>query len=222
MAAPIRVLIVEDDPEFMRRFSQSVLLEPRLALCGAVCGVTAARGLLDTVEPDVVLTDLGLPDGRGIDVIRYALGRYPGCDVVVVTMFEDEASVTECIVAGATGYLLKDALPQQLADALIQAREGGAPISPSIARFVLERMRLAGANAAGPAAQPTAAQPSPLSNREIEILRLSAKGLSYKGIGEVLAISPHTVNAHIKKIYQKLAVHSRGEAVFEAGQLGLL
>lgn len=219
---PIRVLIVEDEPEFLRRFSECVLQEPRLALCGAVTSVSAARALLEAVEPDVVLTDLGLPDGRGTDVIIHARARHPSCDVVVVTMFGDDASVTDCIAAGATGYLLKDALPQQLTHALIQVRDGGAPISPAIARRVLERMRATSAQAQALQRTAAALAATPLSQREVEILRLVAKGLSFKDVGEVLAISPHTVTTHVKKIYQKLAVHSRGEAVYEAGQLGLL
>jgi DNA-binding NarL/FixJ family response regulator len=100
-------------------------------------------------------------------------------------------------------------------------RAGGSPISPSIARRVLARFRV---SAQAPAAtQPSAPEtPSPLTERETEILRLTAKGLSFDTIGELIDISPHTVVAHVKKIYRKLAVHSRGEAVYEASQMGLL
>lgn len=219
------VLIVEDEPAFLRRFADSVLAEPGFVLCGAVSTVVAACALLDATPVDVVLIDLELPDGHGSQVIRRAVARHPQCDVIVVTMFGDDANVTDCIAAGATGYLLKDALPQQLVAAIKEVREGGSPISPAIARRILQRMRTAGAPIPpGPALQSQLKPPatSLLSERETEILRLTAKGLSFKDVGEVLEISAHTVNTHVKRIYQKLAVHSRSEAVYEAGQLGLL
>ncbi|RIX84721.1 response regulator [Acidovorax cavernicola] len=217
------VLIVEDEPALLRRFTDAVLVEPGFVLCGAVSTVAAARALLDATPVDVVLVDLGLPDGHGLQVIGHAVARHPQCDVIVVTMFGDDANVTDCIAAGATGYLLKDALPQQLVAAIREVREGGSAISPAIARRILQRMRAVGAPMlTGPASQAKPPAPSLLSERETEILRLTAKGLSFKDVGEVLGISAHTVNTHIKRIYQKLAVHSRSEAVYEAGQLGLI
>jgi DNA-binding NarL/FixJ family response regulator len=158
----------------------------------------------------------------------------------VVTMFGDDGHVLGSIEAGATGYLLKDASLQRIAASIHELREGGSPISPSIARRVLMKFRLppvvatgapgiAGRNTSGgagtvagtPCGGP-AADASPLSERETEILRLVAKGLSFDTVGGLLDISSHTVVAHVKKIYRKLAVHSRGEAVYEAGQMGLL
>jgi len=185
--------------------------------------VAAACALLDATPVDVVLIDLGLPDGHGSRVIRHAVARQPQCDVIVVTMFGDDANVTDCIAAGATGYLLKDAQPQQLVAAILEVRDGGSPISPAIARRILQRMRTGEAMATpGPAPLANPPATSLLSERETEILRLTAKGLNFREVGEVLAISTHTVHTHVKRIYQKLAVHSRGEAVYEAGQLGLL
>jgi DNA-binding NarL/FixJ family response regulator len=131
----------------------------------------------------------------------------------VVTVFGDDQHVIDAIAAGATGYLLKDSPAGELARCIRELRAGGAPISPSIARRLLARLR-------APADKPAAA--SPLSEREAQILQLVAKGLSFADVAAALGISAHTVVAHVKKIYQKLAVHSRGEAVFEATQLGLL
>jgi DNA-binding NarL/FixJ family response regulator len=215
------VLIVEDEPEFLRRFSEAVMADPGLRLLGAVSTGTAAKALLDAQAPDVMLVDLGLPDISGVDVIRHAATRCPQCDVLVVTMFGDDGHVLSSIEAGATGYLLKDAASERIASSIHEVRAGGSPISPSIARRVLNRFRIA------PAPPPSAPPPgngeaSPLSERETEILRLVAKGFSFDTVGEVLGISPHTVVAHVKKIYRKLAVHSRGEAVYEASQMGLL
>lgn len=212
-----RVLIVEDEPEFLRRFADAVMADPGLRLLGAVASGRAGRALLDAEAPDVMLVDLGLPDIDGTELIRHAASRHPGCDCLVVTMFADDAHVMASLEAGATGYLLKDASAERIAAAVHELRAGGSPISPSIARRVLTRFRQPPAPVAA-----APAQPSPLSERETEILQLVAKGLSFDTVGELLAISPHTVVTHVKKIYRKLAVHSRGEAVYEASQMGLL
>ncbi|WP_309246551.1 response regulator transcription factor [Ramlibacter montanisoli] len=123
----------------------------------------------------------------------------------------------------AAGYLLKDALPESIVSSIKELRGGGSPISPGIARRILDRFRLALApgRATAPPPRP-AASGALLTERETELLRLTAKGLSFETISELMGISPHTVVAHVRKIYRKLAVHSRGEAVYEATQLGLL
>lgn len=217
-----RVLIVDDEPEFLRRFSNAVLSDPDLSLVAAVSNGIAAKAMLDVQQPDVLLVDLGLPDINGVEVIRHAAARHPGCDVLVVTMFGDDEHVVASIEAGATGYLLKDASAERIATSIHELRAGGAPISPSIARRVLARFRLAAKPSPGPPDPGDASAASPLTPRETELLRLTAKGLTFETIGELLEISPHTVVAHVKKIYRKLAVHSRSEAVYEASQLGLL
>lgn len=214
------VLIVEDEPEFLRRFSEAVMSDPALCLLGAVSSGNAAKALLNAQAPDVMLVDLGLPDISGVDVIGHAAHHCPQCDVLVVTMFADDSHVLASIEAGATGYLLKDAAIERIAACIHEVRAGGSPISPSIARRVLKRLRIAPTDSAPAPLTPD--EPSLLSQREIEILRLVAKGFSFVTVSEVLGISAHTVVAHVKKVYRKLAVHSRGEAVYEAGQLGLL
>ena len=219
----VSVLVVEDEPGFLRRFCDAIAAEPALCLCGAGTTVIGACALLDTLSPDVLLVDLGLPDGNGIDVIRHAMaGSKP--DILVVTMFGDDGNVIESIRAGATGYLLKDAMPRDIAGSILQVHAGGSPISPAIARRVLECFRVDRntANGAGAPNHETSARPSVLSDRETQILRLVAKGLNFKEVGGILGISPNTVVTHVKRIYQKLAVHSRGEAVYEANQMGWL
>jgi DNA-binding NarL/FixJ family response regulator len=218
---PIRVLIVEDEPEFMHRFSIAVLGDPSLGLTAAVSTGRAGIAMLDLQTPDVLLVDLGLPDMNGVAVIEHAARHHPACDVLVVTMFADDEHVVASIEAGASGYLLKDASAERIAASIHELRSGGAPISPGIARRVLERFR-ARAASADPAGPAPAAGASPLTPREGELLRMIAKGFTFETIGTLLDISPHTVVAHVKKIYRKLAVHSRSEAVYEAGQLGLL
>ena len=221
-----KVLIVEDEPEFMRRFTAAVLGDPALQLVGAVDSGRAGLAMLDLQRPDVLLVDLRLPDLNGVEIIRHAAAHHPDCDVLVVTMFGDEEHVVASIAAGATGYLLKDASAERIITSIHELRAGGAPISPGIARRVLSRFRLSLRPDAAPppaeVAEVVEAAEALLTPRETELLRLTAKGFTFETIAQVLDISPHTVVAHVKKIYRKLAVHSRSEAVYEASQLGLL
>jgi DNA-binding NarL/FixJ family response regulator len=211
-----KVMIVEDDPAFLSRFCRIVTSEPDFELFAAVRDGAAARESLEQGAPDILLVDLGLPDVSGIEIIRETSRRYPQTDIMVVTMFADEAHVLESIGAGATGYLLKDSLPDEFIQLIKQLRAGGSPISPVIARLLLKQLRPAVAGTA------TEAPSAALSGRESEILALIAKGFSFAEIGKLLSVSTHTVTTHVKNIYKKLAVHSRGEAVYEATRMGLL
>ncbi len=227
----IQVLIVEDEPELLHKFSAAVQSDPLLALTGAVPTGRSGIHLLDIHRPDVLMVDLGLPDISGIDVIRHAARNHPGTDVLVVTMFGDDLHVLASIEAGATGYLLKDALVDRICSSIHELRAGGSPITPSIARKVLARFRQRAPAAVVPNTVSISAPSNtktddsfgtPLTGRKAGVLPLLAKGLSFNELGESECISSHTVVTHVKKIYRKLAVHSRGEAVFEASQLGLL
>ena len=212
------VMLVEDDPKFLARFCGFVAAAPELRLMAAVGDLAAARQLLATHAPDVLLTDLGLPDGSGIDLIREAARAHPGTDIMVISVFGDEEHVVSSIEAGATGYVLKDSLPEEFVALIRELRAGGSPISPLIARQLLRRWR----PTAAPAAEAAATGDAGLSAREGEVLGLIAKGFNFAEIARLLTVSPHTITAHVKHIYQKLAVHSRGEAVYEATKMGLL
>ena len=211
------VMVVEDDPAFLTRFCRIVASDPGLELFAAVGDLASARQAMSKATPDVLLADLGLPDGSGIDLIRETARRHPDTDIMVITVFGDEDHVLASIEAGATGYILKDSLQQEFVDLIKQLRAGGSPISPVIARQLLKRLKPRGI---APAAGPT--EETPLSAREAEVLGLIAKGFSFGEIARLLGVSQHTVISHVKKIYQKLAVHSRGEAVYEAGKMGLI
>ena len=218
---PISIVIVEDEPEFRRRFAQIIESEPSMQLVGVAANRREAQVIIDAEDFDVLLIDLGLPDGNGIDLIRHVSQKKPDADIMVVTVFGDEQHVVSSTEAGATGYILKDSTPADVISCIRLLRAGGSPVSPVVARSVLRAIR----NRIGPsspAARTATPENNPLSARETEILQLLAKGMSFIEIGEILGISPHTVTAHIKKIYRKLAVHSRGEAVYEATQMGLL
>ncbi len=212
------VIVVEDDPVFLTRFCGIVAGAPELSLIAAVGDMASARAVIARQAPDVLLTDLGLPDGNGIELIRETARAHPATDIMVISVFGDEEHVLASIEAGATGYILKDSRPEELVGLIAQLRAGGSPISPLIARRLLKRFRRDDrpVDPAPPADVPA------LTNRESEVLALIAKGFSFVEIARLLDVSPHTINAHVKKIYQKLAVHSRGEAVYEAGKMGLL
>jgi DNA-binding NarL/FixJ family response regulator len=189
-----------------------------LVLAEQVSNAEGAREAIAHGEFDVALIDLGLPDGNGIELIREIARTRPETDVMVVTVFGDEAHVLASIEAGATGYLLKRSLNDTLGATVRELRAGGSPISPVIARQLLHRFKK---DSPTPSA-PTVVDDGGLSEREREVLLFIAKGFTVGEIANMLHLSAHTVATHVKHIYRKLAVHSRTEAVFEAGRMGLL
>jgi DNA-binding NarL/FixJ family response regulator len=176
-----------------------------------------ARAQLARAAPDVLLTDLGLPDGHGTELIRETRSAHPHTRIMVITVFGDESNVVEAIRAGASGYLLKDASEREIGRSIMDLIAGGSPISPAVARYLLKLWQPAPVTP-----RPAAKIVEELSGREIEVLQLIADGCSYAEIGQKLFISINTVGTHIKHIYDKLAVSSRGKAVREASLMGLL
>lgn len=225
-----RVLIVEDDPQTRDFFEQSVLGCTALTLAASVGSVQAALDWLTQHTLDVLLTDLGLPDGSGLAVIRQARRLHPACEPLVISMFGDDDNVLASIEAGALGYIHKDAAMDDVARIILDMRAGASPISPMIARRLLTRFQdgprpVAAPGAVTPvlpASTAKPADPSPLSPREHEVLTLIARGYSYAEIARLQAVSVHTVQSHIKKLYSKLSVNSKTEAVFEATRMGIL
>jgi len=217
---PINVMIVEDDNVTRKYLAAAIQSEPALQLVASFDSVQPALAWLVSTPVDLLLTDLGLPDGSGVDVIRACVGRWPDCGILVITMSSDEDSVLACIEAGAAGYVLKDAGHLDIVRALMDLHSGGSPISPLIARKVLGRMRDAMPASSAPASNGNVR--SLLTRREAAILNLIARGDSYGEVARTLSVSVGTVQTHVKNIYGKLSVHSRGEAVFEAQRRGLL
>ena len=228
-----RVLIVEDDPQMLAFFAASVQRSPELALVGSVGTVAQARAILGDASQvvDVLLTDLGLPDGSGLEVIRYARDCHPACEPLVISMFGDEDNVLASIEAGALGYIHKDAAPDDIAKTILEMKTGASPISPMIARRVLSKYRSMQPKSlpahvviaqAAIKTEVTGADKSILSPREQEVLELIARGFSYSEIAAQKGLSVHTVQTHIKSLYGKLEVHSKMEAVLEGTRMGLL
>jgi DNA-binding NarL/FixJ family response regulator len=213
---PTTVLIVEDDERFRQAFAAVVNGAADLRLVGAAADLPQGMLLLREFRPQVLLVDLGLPSGSGIELIRYAHDHLPQTDVMVVSVFGDEPHVMASLEAGATGYLLKDAQPADLAEQVRSLRAGGSPISPVIARQLL--MRLAPEAGRVPASDDEAL----LSPQERQVLTYSAKGFSFEEIARMLGVSRHTVMTYVKRSYRKLQVHSKTEAIYEARKLGLV
>lgn len=215
---PLKVTIVEDDASFRTSFVAAVDAAEDMLLHGVAESVAQAMTLLEGLPADILVVDLGLPDGSGIEVIRAAHGAWPECGIMVSTTFADDRHVIPSIEAGAAGYLLKDSTASRMADDIRTLHSGGSPISPRIARKILLRFM--------PASQPPVEQlsptQSPLSPREQQALELITKGFSYDEIAELMGVSRNTVMTFVRRIYHKLEVSSKAEAIFEARNHGLL
>ncbi|WP_066583654.1 response regulator [Sphingomonas pruni] len=211
----IRVAIIEDDPATIDLLRSAIEPAENIEIAAVARNVMTGVKLIAAGGYDVLLCDLGLPDGSGIALIRESATRYPAADVIVITIFADQAKVLDSIKAGARGYLLKDEQFADCVEGIREIRRGGSPISPIIARQLLLQIH--------PATRATIAPlKEGLSPRELEILNLLARGFSNIEIGELISISKLTVGTHVKNIYRKLEVNSRSEAVFEASSRGIM
>jgi DNA-binding NarL/FixJ family response regulator len=218
----IRVAVVEDDPSFRDAFVAAVDAASDMRMTEMAATVKEAVAMLCGPAPDVLVVDLGLPDGSGTQVIRHAHMAWPACAILVATTFADETNVLAAIEAGAAGYLLKDSPADRIAAEVRTVHAGGSPISPMIARRLLTRMQaVPQAAALAPAAGPTT-DSMLLSSRETQVLELVAKGFTFEQIGRKLEVSHHTVQTFVRRAYAKLEVSSKMEAVNAARRKGLL
>lgn len=217
---PIGVAILEDEPHMRRLFESAVQSDPGLQLAFSAQTVREAKRLAQNNAAQVYLVDLGLPDADGREFIRWVSANQPDASVMVVTVFGDDEHIVSSFAAGAVGYLLKDATASEIAQRVAELVAGGSPISPSVARRLLQHFLQRSSLHPRPAS--AVLLEHPLSEREHEVLRLIEKGLTYEEIAQSLGITWHTVTGYLRRVYRKLQVNSRGEAVFEARQRGLL
>jgi DNA-binding NarL/FixJ family response regulator len=212
---PVRVILVDDDPHIRKVISQELMADRRIDLVAQGAGLRQGLRLLAKHRFDVLLVDLNLGDGSGFDLIEEMKLRHPGAEAVVLSVMEDEDHAMHAFNLGATGYLVKNSWFGNFSQAVLQVVNGGASITPNLARRLLHRLR--------PSTPWVARGPEvKLSEREQEVLRMVASGYTSAEIGVELSISAQTVNAHVKNIYRKLRVRSRAEASAFAARSGLL
>ena len=223
----LTVVVVEDNPLTCEFLVSCINAHPQLTVAASFVTLASARQWFSKHQSDLLLVDLGLPDGSGLTLMREVHARWPQCDMLVVSMFGDEVNVVASIEAGAVGYVHKDDEAADIAETLLAVKRGASPISPMIARHLLRRMQPGAAPVREAVVVPS--QPLPhdeavvaLTKREQEVLEYIARGFSYAEFARLQGITVHTVQTYIKKLYGKLAVHSRSEAVYEANRLGLL
>jgi DNA-binding NarL/FixJ family response regulator len=213
-----RILIVEDDRLIRERVALAMRAKSDCIVVEAA-SLREARLAFADQHPDLILSDLRLPDGNAIDFLIEVRRAAPTAEILVISVLGDENTILSAISAGASGYLLKDALPADIYATAMDVLQGGSPMSPSIARLVVTYARAA---QSGRPVSKAIDLSDPLTPREMEVLWRIAKGFSYAQIAMQLAISANTVPSHVKAIFRKLRVDNRSSAVYEAVQYGII
>jgi len=204
----IKVFIYDDNAS--RRESLGMLLDsyPNIFVTGNFPNCLHMMEQITGLQPDVILMDIQMPGISGIEAVKQINKQFPNIKIIMQTVFEDEEKIFDALRFGAGGYLLKKDNPEKIVSAIEDIMQGGAPMTPVIANKVLQFFR-------GEHSDHTANDYG-LSDREKAVLKFLVEGKSYKMIAETMCISYHTVNSHVRKIYDKLQVHSAGEAVNKA------
>jgi len=208
------VVIVEDDKDICDYLARSIGLTNKLQIVGSAHCIEDGLNIIERTSPDILLVDLGLPDGSGIELIRAARQLKKPSECMVITIHADKHHLMNALEAGATGYLLKDSLPEDVYKTVLELAHGGSPISPLIARALLKRFN-------PPKASKSTLIES-LTDREIEVLKSLSCGASRKEIADEFSVSVHTIHSHVKHIYEKLEVNSNVSAIRKAQDLKLI
>ncbi|MBS1760121.1 MAG: response regulator transcription factor [Bacteroidetes bacterium] len=203
-----RIIIFDDNSKRRESLEMLIDLTDGMTCVGSFVDCSNVLTDIENSKPDLVLMDIDMPNVNGIEGVTIIRKKYRNLKILMQTVFEDDEKLFACIRAGADGYILKKAQPQELLNAIEEALKGGAPMTPSIARQVLRFV--------GSIENKKKTEDFNLTTRESEILSLLVQGLSYKMIADRCYISLPTVNSHIQKIYEKLQVHSAVEAVTKA------
>jgi DNA-binding NarL/FixJ family response regulator len=211
----LKVAVVDDNPMLRKSLSQLINASDTFECIGLYESVEEAVQGIAAHQPDVLLMDIELPNMNGIDGTRLLKRAHPSMDIIMLTVFADPEKIVDSILAGASGYLLKKSPPDSIIDAISDIRGGGSPMSPGVARTVMDVMRSWNRKSAAP-------DQGILTDREYEVLQCIAEGKSYSQTAESLFISVDTVRTYIRRVYEKLQVHSKTAAVAEAKKRGLL
>lgn len=209
--APIRVGILEDNIEFSDHLAAIIAANDDLALAFRTATVSDALAAFAVDQPDLLLVDMQLPDGSGLDLVAVA-AKHATCRIMMLTVLADRDSVLTAFERGAHSYLLKDTPADQIRQNISAVMTGESPVNPAAATHILDLFRRPSARAFDQTTLPT--------ERERDVLQMVSKGLSYAETAKVLDLSVHTVGDHLKSIYRKLAVNSKSEAIFAARAQG--
>jgi DNA-binding NarL/FixJ family response regulator len=226
----IRVAVVEDDARLRRAFVDTLEIASDCRCVGAFAtGQEAIHGI-PPLDPDVVIMDVNLPDSTGMEYIQALSAELPRSQILIVTVYQDPETTFQALAAGAHGYLVKPVMPDRLLEAIREVREGGVPMTRTIARKVIQAFRdreSPGGGEKPPGQLPVKASPGPthggqedatLAPREQQVLELLVEGLYYKEIAKKLGISISTVGTYVKRIYEKLHCTNRWEVVARSRQ----
>ncbi|MCS6990687.1 MAG: response regulator transcription factor [Chitinophagales bacterium] len=209
--SPLRICIFDDSELRCEALTLLLEAEGRFVVVGAYGNCAQVVTLMEQLRPDVVLMDIEMPHPDGLTGLRLIKKHFPHIKVIMQTIHEEDENIFMAVCYGADGYILKKTLPEQLLEAIFEVLQGGAPMSPYIARRIMKML----------SGEVRVIVPDfNLTKRECEILELLAKGQTYKEVAERLHISYNTVNAHVRNIYEKLQVHSIAEAIDRLRQLG--
>jgi DNA-binding NarL/FixJ family response regulator len=209
----IRVAIVEDQREIREGLALLIGASPGFRCVGSWPSMEEALAAIDAERPDVLLVDLELPGMSGIDGIRLLKEQHPALLMLVLTVYDDDDRIFHAVCAGASGHLLKKTPPPRLLEAINEVVEGGSPMSPEVARRVLELFRRY---------RPPEQSDHELTPHQVRLLRLFVEGHNYKSAAGKLGVSVNTVAFHVQQIYSKLQVHSKSEAVAKALRAGII
>ena len=220
MPAPVRLAVVEDRADLRARLVERLALFPEVEV--VLASENGAAFLADLAlapsPPDVVLMDIEMPEMDGVEATRRLRAEHPAVEVVMLTVFDAEHRIAEALGAGASGYLLKEEPVERVVDAALELGRGGAPMSGPVARTLVARVQAGAAREAATAEELAALRLTP---RERDVLGLIARGETDDGMAAEMGVSAHTVQSHVKSLYRKLEVHSRGEAARRAVELGV-
>jgi len=214
----IRLLVYEDNPAMAESIASLIQQFPRIQFLGNKPNANHIVDDIRELNPQVVLLDINMPGINGIQAARLCKQAFPEVNLIMQTVFEDDDNIFNSILAGASGYILKKNLLTRLEQSIYDVHSGGCHLSPGIARKVLHFLSKK-SNSKSPT---KASEVYKLSEREVEVLELMVRGLSYKMIADQLNLSYYTINSHVRRIFTKLHVHSMSEAIYKSHNEGLI
>ncbi|MEP6675070.1 MAG: response regulator transcription factor [Ferruginibacter sp.] len=205
-AKKMKIAIFEDNRKFRESLEFVIVTSADMELCGSFEDTTRLLQKIEALRPDVVLMDINIPGKNGIEAVKEIKEQFPAVNVCMQTVFDDDDKIFASLCNGASGYILKNTSPEKLLQAIREVADGGSFFTPSVAKKVLNNFQQ----------HPQQGEFIALTEKEKEVLKYLVEGLSYKMIADRLNVSFHTVHSHIKNIYEKLHVNSKGEAVAKA------